>query len=95
LTFDEPPARVVETIRAAELSDWIAPTLDAIGASVDRLLARAGVAASEVDRVFMTGGTSLVPAVREAFAARFGRDQLATGDELTSIALGLARRGFH
>ena len=48
--------------------------------------------AAAVDRVFMTGGTSLVPAVRDVFARRFGEEKLVAGDELTSVARGLALR---
>ena len=46
------------------------------------------------DAIFLTGGTSLVPAVRAAFAQRFGEARLrgADDDRLTSVALGLAAR---
>lgn len=56
------------------------------------MLARAGVADRDIDRVFATGGTSLVPAVRARLAARFGGDRLVGGEELTSVAWGLAAR---
>jgi hypothetical chaperone protein len=69
---------------------WIAPELAAIAECVARLLARTGIAAREVDRVFLTGGSSLVPAVREIFRARFGGERLRGGAELTSVASGLA-----
>ena len=63
-----------------------------VAAAVDRLLATTGVGEAQVDRVFLTGGSSLVPAVRAIFAARFGEARLASGDELTSVASGLALR---
>ena len=71
---------------------WIGEDLDAIGAVLDDVLARAGVAASDVDRVFATGGSSLVPAVRGRLAQRFGEAKLEGGEELTSVAWGLAAR---
>jgi hypothetical chaperone protein len=40
--------------------------------------------------VFLTGGTSLVPAVRAVFERRFGAARIMAGGELTSIAHGLA-----
>jgi hypothetical chaperone protein len=43
-----------------------------------------------VDRVFLTGGTSLVPAVRRIFEARFGADRVVAGGEFVSVAEGLA-----
>lgn len=71
---------------------WIAPDLDAIDTVLDDVLARAGLSASNIDRVFATGGSSLVPAVRGRLARRFGDDRLVGGEELTSVAWGLAAR---
>ncbi|MEJ7599707.1 MAG: Hsp70 family protein [Kofleriaceae bacterium] len=71
---------------------WISEDLDAIDRVLEDVLARAGVAASEVDRVFATGGSSLVPVVRARLASRFGQDRLVGGEELTSVAWGLAAR---
>jgi hypothetical chaperone protein len=88
--FDDP--RIEKTVSRAELESWIRPELEAIAACVDRLLAGSGVAPAQVDRVFMTGGSSFVPAVRRLFASRFGDHKLQGGDELISIASGLALR---
>ena len=41
----------------------------------------------------MTGGSALVPAVRELFARKFGVDKLVGGDEFSSVAQGLALMG--
>ncbi len=71
---------------------WLAEDLATIDRVLDDVLARAGVAAGEIDRVFATGGTSLVPVVRDRLAARFGVDKLVGGEELTSVAWGLAAR---
>jgi len=79
-------------ITRAGFEDWIGGDLAAIEAVLDDVLARAGVADRDVDRVFATGGTSLVPAVRGRLAARFGDDKLVGGEELTSVAWGLAAR---
>jgi hypothetical chaperone protein len=48
------------------------------------------VAPSAVDRVFLTGGSSLVPSVRDVFADRFGAAKVRGGDELITVARGLA-----
>jgi hypothetical chaperone protein len=45
-----------------------------------------------VDRVFLTGGTSFVPAVRAIFERRFGASRVRAGNEFTSVARGLALR---
>ena len=43
--------------------------------------------------MFLTGGSSFVPAVRRLFADRFGEAKLESGGELVSIATGLALIG--
>ena len=59
-------------VSRVEFEGWIAPELGRMEASLEALLRATGVAAGEVDRVFLTGGTSLVPAVRRVFTSRFG-----------------------
>jgi hypothetical chaperone protein len=75
-----------------EFEKWIEEDLTAIERSVDQLLQRTGVHAGDVDRVFLTGGTSFVPAVRQIFSNRFGRERIRGGHEFTSVAHGLALR---
>ena len=72
--------------------EWISEDLSGIDETLDQVLADAGVEASQIDRVFATGGSSLVPAVRQRLIQRFGAHKLVGGDELTSVAWGLAVR---
>jgi hypothetical chaperone protein len=76
-----------------EFERWIAPDIVRIEATVDQALSAAGVEARSIDRIFLTGGTSLIPRIRRLFTDRFGDDRIATGGELTSIAHGLALIG--
>ena len=69
---------------------WIKEELESIECCVDSLLTASGISSSEVDRVFLTGGSSFVPAVRRIFASRFGESRIRTGGEFTSVAHGLA-----
>ncbi len=82
--------RIAVTREAFE--GWIAEELGAIEQCIDALLETSGILRSQVDRVFLTGGTSLVPAVRRIFRERFGEDRIRTGDEFISVARGLAMR---
>ena len=79
-------------VTRAEFEGWIREELGKIEQCVDGLLAASGVDARVVDRVFLTGGTSFVPAVRRIFETRFGRERVRTGNEFTSVASGLALR---
>jgi hypothetical chaperone protein len=90
--FEDPPIELDARVERRSFDEWIGHELRQIEACVDRLLDRTRVPRSAVDRVFLTGGSSLVPAVRGLFAARFGEHKLRAGDELTSVALGLSLR---
>jgi hypothetical chaperone protein len=79
-------------VTRAQFESWIAEDLAAIEHSVDALLKSTGVEPRQVDRVFLTGGSSFVPSVRRIFTARFGEDRIRGGNEFTSVAQGLALR---
>jgi hypothetical chaperone protein len=77
-------------VTRSEFEAWIAPDVARIEAAVDRALQVARVTAADIDRVFLTGGSSLTPAIRTLFERRFGAEAIGSGGELTSIAHGLA-----
>ena len=79
-------------VTRTDFESWIRDELEAMERSVDSLLQSSGVDARDVDRVFLTGGTAFVPAVRRIFATRFGDDRIRGGNEFTSVASGLALR---
>ncbi len=91
-TFSDDPLEIEAPVTRREFESWIEEEMAKMAGCVDRLLARAGVAPGDVDQVFMTGGSSFVPAVRRIFEERFGRERLRTGGELVSVASGLALR---
>jgi hypothetical chaperone protein len=92
--FRDGSMEIEAEIARAEFEAWIAADLEAIERCVDGLLSKSGVEANRVDRVFLTGGTSFVPAVRRIFERRFGAEQVRAGGEFTSVARGLALRGL-
>jgi hypothetical chaperone protein len=83
---------IVATVGRADFEGWIADDLQSIERCVDGLLVASKIAPREVDRVFLTGGTSFVPAVRRIFESRFTASRVRTGNEFTSVARGLALR---
>ena len=84
---------IAAEVHRADFEQWIADDLHRIEAAMDTALARAGIETAAIDRVFLTGGSSLIPAIRAMFDRRFGDRKIATGGELTSIAHGLALIG--
>ncbi len=73
-----------------DFENWIADDLERIATSLNSTMEKIGCIDDEIDSVFLTGGTSLVPSVRQIFADRFGEHKLHSGDELVSVAKGLA-----
>jgi len=88
--FEGPGLSIEAEVSRAEFENWIEPDLLRIAETVDQALGNAGMTADRIDHVFLTGGSSLIPAVRRLFEQRFGEDRIANGNELTSIAHGLA-----
>ena len=93
LRFQHKDFFLERTIVRSEFEDWIARDLARLASTVDQVLLEARVAPHEVDRVFLTGGTAFVPAVRRLFETRFGAAKLAGGGEFVSVAEGLALIG--
>jgi hypothetical chaperone protein len=73
---------------------WIAEDIARIGQTVDRLLDTEDIPLGDIDSVFLTGGSSFVPAVRQLFEERFGAYRLADGENFQSVAFGLALIGL-
>lgn len=90
LRFDEPPVAIEREVTRVAFETWIDLYLRQVGDCIDRLLVQSQVAPSDVDSIFMTGGTSFVPAVQQVFEQKFSPDRLRRGGELTSVASGLA-----
>jgi hypothetical chaperone protein len=91
--FDDAGLRIDAEVSRSAFENWIAPDLERIAQAVDAALEQAHMSTDDIDHVFLTGGTSLVPAVRHIFAGRFAGHKIDTGNELTSIAHGLALIG--
>lgn len=90
--FDDGDVVIDTTVKRRDFEAWIGDELQMIETCVDRLLRRASVAPKDVDMVFLTGGSSFVPAVRSIFESRFGSERIRSGHEFTSVARGLALR---
>jgi hypothetical chaperone protein len=92
--FRDGSMNIQSVVAREEFESWIIDDLTLIERCIDGLLETSGIAAGAVDRVFLTGGTSFVPAVRRIFETRFTASRLRTGNEFTSVARGLALRAL-
>ncbi|MGZ5040697.1 MAG: Hsp70 family protein [Usitatibacter sp.] len=92
--FRGPGFEIESFVTRADFESWIAEELEAIEAALEKVLANASIADGDIDRVFLTGGTSFVPAVRRIFTKRFGAERVEAGNEFVSIANGLATIGL-
>jgi len=86
------PVSITWPATRAEFEAFLAPDLAALDGCVAGLLERSGLNPSTIDTVFLTGGSSYVPSVRRIFEARFPGATITGGEELTSVATGLALR---
>lgn len=93
LRFSEAGVNIAARITRAEFEGWIAPDIEKIGGALDEALRRSDVTAKSVERVFLTGGSSFIPAIRKVFVDRFGEQKLTSSDQFESIASGLALIG--
>jgi len=90
IDFDEERIHLHETVTRAEFEAASAHLIDELEACTDELLTRVP-AGLKIDSVFLTGGSSHVPAVQRLFARKFGADRLRTADAFTSVVEGLGR----
>jgi hypothetical chaperone protein len=92
--FDNENIQVEQVIERAEFEEMIRADVERIDDTARETLERAGITPLQVDACFLTGGTSLVPAVVAVLGGIFGAERLRTGETFTSVATGLALRGL-
>ncbi|HEV2961043.1 MAG TPA: Hsp70 family protein [Candidatus Angelobacter sp.] len=88
--FSEGSVDLQAVVERVSFERWISDELQQIEGCIDSLLLSCGVKPGDIDMVFLTGGSSFVPAVRKIFETRFGADCIRAGNEFTSVARGLA-----
>jgi hypothetical chaperone protein len=91
--FVDGDVEIRAAIARSDFEAWIKEDLARIAATVDQVLGIARITPREVEKVFLTGGTSFVPAVQRLFDERFGSEKLTSADQFESIAYGLALIG--
>ena len=90
LRFDAGGVRIHAEVARTDFEKWIAPDLADIAGAMDATLKRASLESRQIDAVFLTGGSSYVPALRRIFTDRFGAERIHIGHAFQSVACGLA-----
>ncbi len=74
--FSDGVIDLAEPVERESFETWISEELAQISDCIDGLLANCRIEPGQVDKVFLTGGSSFVPAVRHIFESRFGTDRI-------------------
>jgi len=90
------PLEFLERALSAETSQTafdhaIAEKMHRLREIASRCIADAGVRPAQIQTVFLTGGSSRVPAVRAALSGAAPAAQMTSGSDLLSVAYGLTR----
>ncbi len=75
----------------------VADAMARVGRKIDETVASAGLKASDISTVFVTGGSSSIPILRKLIANALPSSRIVEGDAFGSVATGLAidaRRRF-
>jgi hypothetical chaperone protein len=87
--FNDRDLCIDEEIGKEEFETLNGDNFQQIAACIDDVVAASGLLPTQMDTVFLTGGTSRIPHIRTLFAERFGRDKLEQRDAFTSVVHGL------
>jgi hypothetical chaperone protein len=92
--FAHAAVNIKDTLERWRFESWIQSDIQNIATCVKSLVSQHNVNYSDIGSVFLTGGSSFVPYVRRFFARTFGGEKLRGGEELTTVAKGLALRAL-
>ena len=89
IRFKEGKLAISEPVSLTQFQDIIENNVSRIATCVDEVLDQAGMTPEHIDTVFLTGGSSHIPMIRELFEKRFGLEKMKSTDAFTSVAYGL------
>ena len=92
--FEHGSIHIDDNLERWRFESWIQDDVQNIASCVKSLFNQHNINYGDVGSVFLTGGSSFVPYVRRFFARTFGADKIRGGEELTTVAKGLALRAL-
>ena len=85
-----PGAHFSAEITRAGLEETISGDIERVTATVRQTIADAGIAASAITAVFLTGGSTAIPLARRRILSLVPQASVIEGDVFGSVGLGLA-----
>ncbi len=92
--LDIPELDIELTVSRQQFEEMISSVLELFQNAIDRVLSNASVAPAEIDLVIRTGGSSLIPAIKQSLNRQFP-DKVIEHDPFTSVAAGLAIADYY
>lgn len=89
VSFSERDLCIAEEITQQEFESMNRENVAQIAGCIDEVMTKSGVRCNQIDTVFLTGGTSRIPFIRDLFEERFGGEKLENKDAFTSVVQGL------
>ena len=77
-------------INQDEFEQIVEPVISPVRNKINELVTNCGLRNNDIDYVFYTGGTTLIPMVQHTINVMFPNSQALTGDMLHSVGIGLA-----
>jgi hypothetical chaperone protein len=92
LKFIEDHININVLVERSEFESYIKEEMRLIDEKISEALQISGLSSEDIEAVATTGGSSLIPAVRNLLIKKFGMDKIIESDAFTSVAAGLAIR---
>ncbi len=97
LTLPLPGQPLVQPLLRTQFNEAIAPAVARMTAAALATVQQAGVAVGAIQAIFLTGGSTKIPAVKASLLSHFPTAEVVEGDAFGSVGLGLtldAQRKF-
>ena len=88
--FSKLDIKINEEISKEVYAEIIQDDVSSIERYLNKFLKSNAIDSSQIDSLFLTGGTSLVPSVKQIFEQKFPTTPIHSGDNFISVANGLA-----
>lgn len=93
IIYREGNVLIDEEITRNQFENYIRDDIDKIEGRIDSVINDAGLKATDIDIVLLTGGSSFIPLLKKIFEGKFGGTKIQHTDAFTSVSYGLGLHG--